>query len=37
MLFSLACLFGFLIVICTPGLVAQAIEDRRSAAPQGEV
>jgi len=36
MLFSLACLFGFLTVICTPGLVAQAIEDRKTAPSQGE-
>ncbi len=36
MLFSLACLFGFLTVICTPGLVAQAIEDRRTAPSRGE-
>jgi hypothetical protein len=36
MLFSLACLFGFLTVICTPGLVAQAIEDRKSDMSQGE-
>lgn len=30
MLFSLACLAGFLTVVCTPGLVAMEIEDRRA-------
>jgi len=29
MLFSLICLFGFLTVICTPGLIAQARAERR--------
>lgn len=29
MLFSLACLLGFLTVICTPGLIAQMREERR--------
>jgi len=28
MLVSLACLFGFLAVICTPGLIAQARDER---------
>lgn len=28
MLFSLICLVGFLAVICTPGLIAQARADR---------
>jgi hypothetical protein len=37
MLFSIACLFGFLTVICTPGLIAQAREERSgAAATQGE-
>ena len=31
MVFSLICLFGFLTVICAPGLVAQAREDRAAA------
>lgn len=31
MIFSLACLFGFLTVICAPGLIAQAREDRAAA------
>ena len=30
MLFSLACLAGFLTVVCTPGLVALELEDRRA-------
>ena len=30
MLFSLACLAGFLTVACTPGLVALELEDRRA-------
>ena len=30
MLFSLACLAGFLTVVCTPGLVAMELEDRRT-------
>jgi hypothetical protein len=30
MLFSLACLAGFLTVVCTPGLVAMELEDRRA-------
>ncbi len=32
MAFSLVCLFGFLAVVCTPGLIAQAREDRAAAA-----
>ena len=31
MLFSLACLFGFLAVICAPGLIAQMREERAEA------
>ena len=30
MLFSLACLAGFLTVVCTPGLVAMELEARRA-------
>ena len=30
MLFSLACLAGFLTVVRTPGLVAMELEDRRA-------
>jgi hypothetical protein len=30
MLFSLACLAGFLTVVCTPGLVAMELEERRA-------
>jgi len=29
MVFSIICLFGFLTVICTPGLIAQYREERR--------
>ncbi len=29
MVFSLVCLFGFLTVVCTPGLVAQYHAERR--------
>ncbi len=29
MLLSLTCLFGFLAVICTPGLIAQARAERQ--------
>lgn len=32
MVFSLVCLFGFLAVICAPGLIAQAREERAAAA-----
>lgn len=32
MLFSLACLVGFMTVVCAPGLIAQARADRRNAA-----
>ncbi len=32
MVFSLICLFGFLAVVCTPGLIAQAREERAAAA-----
>ena len=35
MLFSLACLAGFLTVVCTPGLVAMELEDRRSRQNEG--
>jgi hypothetical protein len=34
MLFSLACLAGFMTLVCTPGLVAMTLEERR--AKQGE-
>ena len=30
MLFSLACLAGFMTVVCTPGLVAMSIDERRA-------
>ena len=30
MLFSLACLAGFLTVVCTPGLIAMELEERRA-------
>jgi hypothetical protein len=30
MLFSLACLAGFLTVVCTPGIVAMELEERRA-------
>ncbi len=30
MLFSLACLGGFLAVVCSPGLIAMELEARRS-------
>lgn len=36
MLFSIACLLGFLGVICTPGLIAQAREERAAAAAASE-
>lgn len=36
MLVSLACLFGFLAMICAPGLIAQAIDERNAATVSGE-
>ena len=30
MLFSIACLTGFLAVVCTPGLIAMELEERRA-------
>ncbi len=30
MLFSLACLVGFMTVVCAPGLIAQSRADRRA-------
>ena len=30
MLFSLACLAGFMTLVCTPGLVAMELEERRA-------
>jgi len=31
MLFSLACLIGFMTIVCAPGLIAQARAERRAA------
>ena len=35
MIFSLVCLFGFLALICTPGLIAHAREERSAASAAG--
>lgn len=36
MLFSLICLFGFLALICAPGLIAQMREEQAAALQGGE-
>lgn len=36
MVFSLVCLFGFLALICTPGLIAQAREERSAVSAAGK-
>ncbi len=36
MLVSLACLIGFLVVICAPGLIAESRADARSRQVEGE-
>lgn len=35
MLFSIACLAGFLTVVCTPGLIAMSLEERRARENEG--
>lgn len=36
MLFSLTCLIGFLVVVCTPGLIAQSRQDAEARRAEGD-